>query len=248
MKLNSVIRVCPVMACGVFLLVMASCGGGRVSDAQQTTQPPANIQPLVKQVDDGQEKRRAVEAQYKAMQIPDLIRNLEADSTKDVELYNSLAYREIITRGAGVGRELAAAIQNPNRQSFLTLIALRSVNKEAYETVDSKTRVAVLVDALRTSKYFNTWGLPHAYWEDSAKAIIEQGRAASEPLKSLLADKRPAPVWGSEEVAEYQKYKYRVCDYAWALLAAIDGNKLQIPSDPAQRDQLISAIDSQSPK
>jgi hypothetical protein len=63
---------------------------------------------------------------------------------------------------------LAAAVKAANRSSFLTLMALRKVGKEAYGTVDGKLKVAILVDALRTSKYFNTWGLPYLYWEDAA--------------------------------------------------------------------------------
>src|ERR1041384_5864122 len=74
------------------------------------------------------------------------------------------------------------------------------------------------VDSQKTQQYFNTFGTPNDHWEDAAKAIIEEGRAAEEPLFAMLNDHRDAPVWGSELFMEYKRYKYRVSDYAWALL------------------------------
>lgn len=61
-------------------------------------------------------------------------------------------------------------------------------------------------------------------------------------LRPLLEDKRSAPLWGSEEVAEFQRYQYRVCDYAWALIAEILNRKSVIPADPSARDQQIAAL------
>ena len=85
-------------------------------------------------------------------------------------------------------------------------------------------------------------GLHHLYWEEPAKAIIAEGQAAIGPLKALLGDQRAAPMWGSEEAAEYEAYRYRVCDYAWALLVSIRGEKLAVPTDPSARDKLISEM------
>jgi hypothetical protein len=206
------------------------------------SEPPASVRPLVQKVEEGQDKRRAIEAQYRAMKVPELVRRLEDDAEKGVEPFNSLAYREAVSRGQKVGKELATSIKTPSRTSFLTLMAVRKVDPETYRTIGAGTRVRILVDALGTSPYFNSWGLPHLYWEDPAKAMIELGNNAVEPLKALLRDKRAAPVWGSEEVMEYQKYKYRVCDYAWALLMEIRSKKSEIPTDPAVRDQQITRI------
>ena len=74
----------------------------------------------------------------------------------------------------------------------------------------------------------------------AGKAFIELGEAAAGPLKSLLKDDRAAPLWGSEETAEFEKYKYRVKDYAWALLLGAEKKKVEIPTDPAARDRLIA--------
>jgi hypothetical protein len=90
---------------------------------------------------------------------------------------------------------------------------------------------------------FNTWGMPHLNWYDPALAIIELGKPAEPGLLKLLDDTRPAPSWGSEQVAEYEAYQYRVRDYAWALLREIRGEQHGgIPRDPAERDKLIEAI------
>jgi hypothetical protein len=208
--------------------------------ATSKRQPPAKARPLIREVDKGQSKRKALEAKYKGMSVTDLSKELEADSAKDVEPFNSPAYREIISRGQRTGAELAAFVTISNRTSFLSLLAVRKIDPSAYGSISIRTKTPILIDALRTSKFFNTWGLPHLYWEDAAKGIIELKENAVEPLNALLKDKRSAPVWGSEEAMEYSKYKYRVCDYAWALLMEIQQRKVQIPTDPNVRDTLMN--------
>lgn len=223
----------------VFSLSLAGCDRTR-ADRSQNSAPPAKIKPMADKVEAGQARQKAVLAEFKTMQIPQLAQKLEADSLKSIEPFNSLAFREVVSRGPLAAREVASFVKNPDRSSFLTLVAVRKLNKEVYASISDKTRAAILVDALRNSKSFNAWGLPHLYWEDSAKAVVELQRAAVDPLRSLLSDKRAAPVWGGEEYQEYQAYKYRVNDYAWALLLAIQNKKIEIPKDPAARDKLIS--------
>jgi hypothetical protein len=222
------------------VLGVTGCAGPKSSESRQRTEPPSQLQPLFQKLEEGQAKKRALEAEYKAMPVSELVRRLEVDSEKDVEPFNSLAYREVTARGRGIAKDLAAAARTQDRRSLLSLVALRKVDADLYGTVDLKIKTAILFDALRTSKYFNTWGLPHLYWEDAAKAVIQLGDAAVEPLKTLLQDERAAPVWGSEEVMEYKKYKYRVKDYAWALLVEVKGEKLEMPADPGLRDQMIA--------
>src|SRR5262245_15971631 len=117
----------------VFLAAaISSCNSQRAAQQSNATEPPEPVQPLLKQVDAAQEKKRALEAQYKAMQLPELLKQLEADSAKDVEPFNSLAYREAITRGAESGKQLAAAIKGNDRSAFFTLMAVRKTNRDAY--------------------------------------------------------------------------------------------------------------------
>ena len=187
---------------------------------------------------EAQNKREARVKELKAMDVPRLARELEAESQTRLEFFNSLAYAEMVARGKDAAGTLALLISRTDRASLFGLLALRQIGPEQYRELKAELRVGILVDALKRSEYFNTWGLPHLRWTEAAKAIIAEGRAAEIPLTALLTDKRAAPVWGGEEYVEYQRYKYRVCDYAWALLNEITGRKVAIPEDPTARDRL----------
>ncbi len=218
------------------------CGSqtGSTGQAKPSKTPPAEMQPHLKKLEEAEAKGKKMEAEFRAMSVPDLVKRLEEDSVKSVEPFNSVAFRQVRTRGAGAGRELAGFVKKADRSSFLTLMGVYATSKEDYNRIDVALRAAILTDALRGSKHFNTWGLPHLYWEDAAKALIETGQAAEPALREMLKDSRDAPVWGSEEVHEYQRYKYRVKDYAWALLMEIRGTRTEIPPEPEARDRLIA--------
>jgi hypothetical protein len=210
-------------------------------DGPRGTPPPA-ARDQNEKLKAAEEKRKANEAQLKNMKIDELAKKMEEDAARDVEPFNSPAFREVVSRKAEAGRELAPLVKNPNRSSFLALMALYKVSKDDYAKIAEETRVAILIDALGTSKYFNSWGMPHLYWEDAAKAIIESGHAALPGLRKLLSEKRDAPVWGSEEAGEYQKYKYRLCDYALGMILEIQGKKQEMPVTPEERDRLIASL------
>lgn len=184
-------------------------------------------------------EREGNKGRLKKMSTAQLAAALAADSRKGVESFNSMAYTEMISRGDQAAHNLAGHLSKGERSSLLGLLALRQLSMPEYNEMSSRLRVKVLVDSLRTAKKFNSWGLPHLFWEDAAKAIIAEGETAKPALIALLKDKRPAPVWGSEGAMEYVRYKYRVCDYAWALLNEIENRKLEIPEDPSDRDKLI---------
>ena len=189
-----------------------------------------------------EEKRKSRVEELARMNNTQLATSLAADSEKGVEPFNSMAYRELVSRGDKAATELKETLKAPNRSSFLGLLALRKVSPDQYKTLDANLRARILVDSLRTSQNFNAWGIPHLFWEDGAKAIIDEGPAIEEPLVELLKDKARAPIWGSEGAVEQQKYGYRVCDYAWALLNEIRKTKVEIPVNPADRDKLIEPL------
>ena len=66
----------------------------------------------------------------------------------------------------------------------------------------------------------------------------------TDPSKISNMGARDAPMWGSEEVVEYELYRYRVCDYAWALLTEIrtDARKDVISRSPKDHDLLIQEM------
>lgn len=229
---DSFISVVMLVVAGLQLL---SAGCGR--EANQGG--PAPVADRVKELKVLQVKREDNQKRLKGLSVPQLAQELASDSGKGREPFNSAAYRELVSRGPAAGADLKAALTRNDRSSLLGLLALRQISPDQYRSLDPAFRASVLIDALRTAQYFNSWGIPHLYWEDAAKATIEEGQAAVPGLEALLGDKRPAPVFGSEGAAINAQYRYRVCDYAWALLNEIGHQKVEIPADPAARDQLI---------
>jgi hypothetical protein len=107
----------------------------------------------------------------------------------------------------------------------------------------AENRAQILTDALRTSKYFNTWGLPNFKLEDASQALLEAGRSAVPDLKGMLSDTRPAPVFGSQEYMVYKRYNYRLCDYALFFLERIEGNaEFRMPVSVTDRDSEIKKM------
>jgi hypothetical protein len=185
-------------------------------------------------------KREDRSGELRKMDIARLAQELTADTKRGVEPFNSMAFREVVSRGSAAASSLRAAVM-PEASSLLTLLALRQVGADEYRGIPQSVRARVLADALAQSRFFNTWGIPHLFWEEPGKAVIEEGRAMEAPLIALLDDKREARIWGSEGSLEQQRYHYRVCDYAWALLNEVRGQKIAIPENPGERDRLIEA-------
>ena len=231
----------------IVILAVALClAVVSISCSKQTDTDIAEDQRVL-QLEELAQKRQAREGELAEMNVVELLNELQRESEERVEPFNSMSYRELVSRGEQAASEVKTSLAEATRVSFLGLLALRQLSTGAYGELESSFRVAVLIDALRTSEYFNAWGLPHLYWEDAASAIIAEGEVAREPLTALLRDRRPAPSWGSEEALESSKYGYRVRDYAWALLNAIDARKIEIPVDPTQRDDMISSEGAEGP-
>lgn len=218
----------------VSVLLLAGCGpvGGT----------PAPTDAQASQLEEFARLRAAREAALAEMSIPELAAELEKESETRLEPFNSMAFREMVSRGEEAARELAGLIVAEDRKSLFGLLALRAMSEQVYQSLAPLLRLSILVDALRTSEYFNTFGIPGLYWENAAQAIIDEGTDAEKALTPLLDDKRPAPTWGEEEFARFEEYQYRVADYALALILAIRGDERPIPVDPGERDQMISGL------
>ena len=165
---------------------------------------------------------------------------------RGLEPFNAMSYGTMVSRGKEAAAELRTQLREPTRASFLGLLALRAMDTVQYRSLTAGFRVDVLLDALRTSQHFNAWGMPHTGWEDAAKAVIAEGAAAEPGLTRLLEDRRRAPMWGSEDAIESERYGYRVRDYAWAMLRGIRGEEGPVPSTAEGRDSLIGR--TQRPK
>jgi hypothetical protein len=221
------------------LVTLATCGMlffavgcGQPKPAGMPPEKAAELRAL-------QEKRENHATQLHGMAIKQLAQELAADSEKGREPFNSAAYREAISRGEGAAGDLKQTLARSDRSSLLGLLALRHVSATQYHSLEPAFRVNTLTSSLENSRYFNTWGIPNFYWEDAAKALIEEGSAAESSLLKLLRDQRPAPVFGSEGATVGAQFHYRVCDYAWAFLNEIRLHKIEQPADPTERDRLI---------
>lgn len=187
-------------------------------------------------------KRDSTHAVLKQMELPALVEQMNKDS-RTREHFNSSAYREVVNNRKSESQALLEIIEKQEKVSYIPLMALRKINKKAYEETDVQLRLNALADALRETIVYNRWGIPHLYWQAPAKSMIELGGDAEKTLKSFLSDESPCAIMGYEEELEMEAYKYRRCDYALAMIMEIrDQNVKEIPKDPAGRDKMIEEI------
>ncbi len=181
---------------------------------------------------------------YHEMDNPALLKKLLEQGKSKKEPFNSPAYRELITRKDVDPSSLTAQIHdNPNADGLLALLLLRKINTPVYLKTPMGERVSILTAALSESKYFNSWGIPPFYLQDASRAMLECDSTVNPPLRKMLADKRPAPVFGSQEYMLYLRYKYRVCDYALYFLRRTGGDeKFVMPESAEGRDSLIRVM------
>jgi hypothetical protein len=181
---------------------------------------------------------------YRQMDNATLLNKLAEQSTAKREPFNSLAFRELKGRHDVDPAALVSLVRGiDNGNALLPLLLLRRLDERAYLALPPERRATVLTDALQTSVTFNTWGLPGIYLEDASKALIEAGRSAVPALTPMLADTRPAPVFGSKEAMLYRRYQFRLADYALFFVEEIRGNtNFVMPVSVAERDLLIREL------
>jgi hypothetical protein len=193
-----------------------------------------------------QEAARTKET-YRTMDNAALLTKLMEQSKRQIEPFNSPAYRELKERKDVDSEAVVTLVKdNSNAGGLLPLLLLRRLDNKSYLDVPAELRAKILTDALQGSKYFNVWGVPNFYLEDASRAMIEVGENAAPALKRMLSDTRPAPVFGSQESMVYQQYKYRVCDYALVFLERIGGKEgVRMPVSATERDAAIKELGAQ---
>jgi len=241
MNIRIIMLIIATLVAGTLFSACKQQSAGQGAGNSNRVEKPEIMNQRTTVLQEAQQKREARVKELKAMNVPQLVTELENESNKGTEPFNSMTFTEITSRGPEAATALAPLITKEDRSSLLSLLALRKLSADEYKKLRPELRVAILTNSLKTQTYFNTFGSPNGRWEDAAKAIIEEGRAAEKPLIEMLSDHRAAPVWGSEQSMEYQRYKFRVSDYAWALLNEIRGQKVTMPENPAERDRLQSA-------
>jgi hypothetical protein len=220
----------------VTAMLIGGCNVAQTAPAEQREQE-RQFQAQQASVD---QLAKATDARFNNMPVTELLVALEQAAVKGREPFNSPAYREIIKR-KNVVEPLFRSIVDSSQKEYFKLMALKKLDAASYARIPAQQGAAILTDALAKSESFNAWGIPNHYWESSAKALIDYGANAVPYLDGLLDDKRAAPVWGSEEAMIYEQYKFRVCDYALALLNEISPRqKIELPAAPDGRDSLIA--------
>jgi hypothetical protein len=184
------------------------------------------------------------EQSYKAMDNAGLLKKLAEQSARKREPFNSLAYRELVTRKDVDTKQLTTMVnEKRNGDALLPLLLLRQLDAKTYAQLPVEVKASVLTDALQNSKTFNAWGLPNFYLEDASKALLECGKAAYPALRRMLSDTRPAPVYGGKLYMISRRYGFRVCDYALFFLKNQQGQPYYVePAAAADRDALIKAM------
>lgn len=195
----------------------------------------------------------------KQKQIGFLVKDLERDSRRGLEPFNSLAMDNLYTNAVGdalydslLTGQLISTIKLPQRRYFLSLLLLRKINAGAYATVGDDLKSGVYADALRYAHYFNTWGIPYLYWaetlaqqahpswfqsdtlrlEEAVQAMLElPDTTMIKQLLPILSEAREAPVWGSSEGLKPDVDPYQAKDYAAAIILKIQHGGIDFPGE-----------------
>ncbi len=167
---------------------------------------------------------------------------LAADAANDIPPFGAESVRMAAALGRSATSVLVKQIEIRSPASFLALEALRAADVAAYQALSVGTRSAIYASALRSSAFFNAWGMPGVQLTDTANALASLGVDAVAALAPLLEDERPAPLAGSKDATASSAYGNRVRDYAWVLISEILGRRYSYPKSPRARDEEIDKL------
>jgi hypothetical protein len=140
---------------------------------------------------------------------------------------------------------LAYIKKHPDYTSYHLLLAIRKYYADAYKDVTASDKDAILCSALKNSTHLNDWGYldPAGSFDGvSAKALLENGKAALKSLAAGLADGESAPLFGTEEATISKLYHYRRKDFAYRYASLILGLTPSFHADPKERDKDINKL------
>jgi len=129
--------------------------------------------------------------------------------------------------------------------AYHLLFTLRRKAVGTYSRLSPDVKARVLCSALGHLRYLNDWGTldPHECHDgEAASALLETGEAAVEYLVGLLDDRRPAPLFGTEEATMSWTYQYRRCDFAFRYVSLLRGRTPTFDPRPERRDVEIAAL------
>lgn len=176
------------------------------------------------------------------MQESELQKQLREDAERDAPPFAAESIKLARQMGPAAMTTLLEEINDGGKTSFLALEALREADPDRYHSLSARKRADIYGGKLRSSSFYNTWGVPGYQLTDTARAFITLGEEAVAVLEPLLDDARKAPLSGSKTATTSDMYENRVSDYAWVLINEIRNLPYEYSLDRAQRDEGIRSL------
>ena len=229
----------------VLIMLLTTIGGANGTNflfAQNDNKSTISLEQHQRDMDVLQKKRDSTLAVISEFNISELFNQMNKDS-RTREHFNSPVYREMVHNRKRESNELFEMINKQQKVGYISLMALRKMDIKLYTKTETGIKLNALAESFRQTKVYNRWGIPHLYWQAPAKSFIELGEASEKILKSFLKDKSVVMMMGHEEELEIERYKYRKCDYALAMIMEIRGQRVkEIPQKTTDRDKMIVKI------
>lgn len=133
-------------------------------------------------------------------------------------------------------------------RAFHLLFLLKGHAPDEFKALPASVKASVLVSNLENVQYLNDWGYldpKESYDGRAAQALIDVGKPALPMLRKLLADKREAPLFGTEEATMSHRFGYRRADYAYRYVMLILGREPAFSVELRERDRLISTLQNE---
>lgn len=134
---------------------------------------------------------------------------------------------------------------HPDYTSYHLLFGIRERFTTTYSRVPQRAKANILCSALAELNYLNDWSVldpDYSHDRRAASVLIETGNYALPCLNNLLQDRRPAPLFGTEEATLSSLYKYRRSDFAYRYVSLILGENPVFIPDPKKRDEEIEIL------
>lgn len=161
----------------------------------------------------------------------------------------AVAESSLLSENPLTADEIPEALSYINKHADYTayhlLLAVREYYPASYKDVSNDNKAAILCSALKNTTFLNDWGSLHpsdSYDRETAKALLESGKAALKSLAALLEENERAPLFGSEEATDSKRFGYRRKDFAYRYASLILGESPVFHADLKERDKDIQAL------
>jgi len=170
---------------------------------------------------------------------------LIAESTRKRAVQESGLLNENPLIQSDIPKSLDFIKKHADYTSYHLLLAIRKYYPVSYKGIREADKSAILCSALKSSKWLNDWGSlspSESFDGESARALLETGRAALAFLAPILNDSKDALLFGSKEATASTVYSYRRKDFAYRYASLILEHSPSFSSDVKERDKRIESL------